>query len=584
MSHDNGGRAFGSQFLVDDYIGSGSMGRVYRGRVRESGESVAIKILREDLSSQPDIVARFIRERQVLRAVQHVNVVGVRDLVVEADQLGIVMDLIEGGDLRHALPTAVSAGYSLYVVAQIADGLGAVHGADVVHRDLKPENILADRWPDGTIRPRLTDFGVSRLISQSMTKVTSLIGTPGYLSPEATRGHSTEAPSDIYALGCITFELLCGRPPFVADNILALMRAHAEDPVPRPPGVPDELWTFIESMLAKQPEDRPTAHEVSGAARHLMESVGDVGPFPMDPAVVPLPDQVIAPPTTSSTPVPSRTVLRTTSTPIPTVLRDTEKSTPALTTPPVTIARNASRSPRRRAVIVGIGAVVAVVATFMVGVMTSRSSNRSTAQQSDSTIERAETSATAAPARVTTTAPSTMNTARTTSPPSPVRAAPIAATPSSKQNKSKSGNLNAVIPSTTYTTPVTTTTQPQPTTTQPRPTTTQPKPTTTQPRPTTTQPKPTTTTTTPPPSVFISKGTRKTTSRCGDASCAWVVVTVSNMSGPYTVTMYDNLDYWGPSGCSYPTSSTTSQGCVFGYPGLQIYVTVNGVQSNILTW
>lgn len=281
----SGGGQFGSQYLLGEQLGSGAMGRVFAGTMRDTGEQVAIKILREDLSSNADVVARFVQERQVLKAIRHPNVVGVRDLVVEGDRLGIIMDLVPGGDMRRAVRLPVNAGEALTMTAQIAAGLEAVHEAGVVHRDLKPENVLVDR-SGGLPHLRITDFGVSRLVGQTLTRVTSLIGTPGYLAPEVAGGERPTPAADVYALGALLFEMVTGRGPFEAENVLALMRAHADDPVPRPEGMPDALWSMVYSMLAKRPEDRPTATEVVRQAQELHPAVTHLGPFPVVAGVV----------------------------------------------------------------------------------------------------------------------------------------------------------------------------------------------------------------------------------------------------------------------------------------------------------
>ncbi len=404
-----GATPFGSRYLLLDPLGSGSMGRVYRGQVRDTGEPVAIKVLRDDLASQPDIVARFIQERQVLRAVNHANVVGVRDLVVEGEQLGIIMDLVTGGDLRTAVRIPLPADEALAIICEVADGLAAVHAANVVHRDLKPENVLADRWPDGRPRPRLTDFGVSRLISQSMTKVTSLIGTPGYLAPESVAGRPTESPADIYALGVMLYEMTCNRPPFVADNVLALIRAHAEDAVPYPTGMPAPLWQLLQSMLAKHPEQRPTALQVAQYSRSLIEGCRGTGPFAVgttDPNVsthpsgadatlirplatpVPTDQTVIRPAVAPAPPPPSSTIVRPISGGIP------RPQLPLTTTAPYSLPAPTARPSRtKRNVIIGAASTL-VVAAAAVGVVLALSGD---GKKSTSAPAGSASSSTAAP-------------------------------------------------------------------------------------------------------------------------------------------------------------------------------------------
>jgi len=274
----DGGVAFGSQYLLGDLVGSGAMGKVYTGRVRDSDEQVAIKILRDDLASDNDLVARFIQERRVIKSIRSPHVVGVRDLVVEGDQLGIVMELVTGGDLRRSVRVPLKVGDALEMVSQVGSGLVAVHGAGVIHRDLKPENVLIDATGNQRVL-KVTDFGVARLVGQTLTRVTSLLGTPGYMAPELARGERPTAAADIYALGAMLFELMTGRPPFVADNVIALLRAHSDDPVPRPEGMPDGLWQFIEALLSKDPQGRPSAEDVVTLSQSLADRFGGEGPF-----------------------------------------------------------------------------------------------------------------------------------------------------------------------------------------------------------------------------------------------------------------------------------------------------------------
>ncbi len=402
-----GGNAFGSRYTIENLIGRGSMGRVYRGLVRDTGEDVAVKVLRDDLASQPEIVARFIQERQVLRAVNHPNVVGVRDLVVEGEQLGIIMDLVTGGDLRTAVATPMPADRALALTAQIADGLAAVHAANVVHRDLKPENVLADRWPDGSLRPRLTDFGVSRLISQSMTKVTSLIGTPGYLSPEAAHGHSVEAPADIYALGVMLYEMVCDRPPFRADNVIALIRAHAEDTVPRPSGMPDSLWSLLHAMLAKEPAQRPTATQVAASARQL--TLTNTGPYtvaaPADNGFDSSATIIRTAPAPAFT-VPTATVLREASASAGPMLSHGNPAPPG--SPPV--SGGPARNRRRRNALIGAGVVLALGAAALAAVVLTSSGGKSdkvstAAAAADTTTPKASSKQQSSSAKSSTSAP-----------------------------------------------------------------------------------------------------------------------------------------------------------------------------------
>ncbi|HEV7648596.1 MAG TPA: protein kinase [Actinophytocola sp.] len=230
------------------------MGQVFAGSDPD-GQQFAFKILRSDLTGNPDVVARFLKERSILTGLRHPNLVGVHDLVVEGDTVAIVMDLVSGGDLRRRLAesgTLLPAEVAR-IGSSVASALAAVHAAGVVHRDVKPENILMD----GST-PRLTDFGISRLARDSEIGRSSLLaGTPQYVAPELAEGEEATPAADLYSLGIVLYELCCGVTPFAGGSMLAVIRQHAEQEPGRPGGVPDPLWDLISWLLRKSPKARP---------------------------------------------------------------------------------------------------------------------------------------------------------------------------------------------------------------------------------------------------------------------------------------------------------------------------------------
>ncbi|MGH3730716.1 MAG: serine/threonine-protein kinase, partial [Micromonosporaceae bacterium] len=261
------GTPLGSRYLLDEVIGTGATGRVWRGRRRDDHSPVAVKVLRADFSAEPDSVVRFLRERTTLRALDHPHLVRVHDLVAEGETLAIVMDLVDGEDLRRLAPRGVlDRAQVLVVLHQVASALAAVHAAGVVHRDVKPENVLVS-WPSGAgaaPRARLTDFGLAWAADGPLvTRASQLVGTPAYVAPELVAGRRAGHPSDVYALGITGYELLAGRRPFHAEHTAALLRAHLDTDPSRPPGLEDHLWELLRRCLAKRPEDRPTASEVA---------------------------------------------------------------------------------------------------------------------------------------------------------------------------------------------------------------------------------------------------------------------------------------------------------------------------------
>ncbi|MFE3603411.1 serine/threonine-protein kinase [Streptomyces sp. NPDC059142] len=280
-------RPVGSKYLLDEPIGRGATGTVWRARQRETagaeaavagqpGETVAIKVLKEELANDADVVMRFLRERSVLLRLTHPNIVRTRDLVVEGDLLALVMDLVEGPDLHRYLrengpfsPVAASL-----LTAQIADALAASHADGVVHRDLKPANVLL-RNDGERLHPMLTDFGIARLAdSPGLTRTHEFVGTPAYVAPESAEGRPQTSAVDIYGAGILLYELVTGQPPFAGSTALEVLHRHLSEEPRRPSTVPEPLWTVIERCLRKDPDQRPSAQNLARALRTVAAGVG----------------------------------------------------------------------------------------------------------------------------------------------------------------------------------------------------------------------------------------------------------------------------------------------------------------------
>lgn len=263
------GQPIGSRYELDEQLGRGAFGSVWRGRVRDTGEAVAIKVLLEELATDPDVVTRFLRERTALVGLRHRSLVAIRDLVVEGDVLALVMQLVEGPDLRVYLRERGTLGpeEAALLVADVADALSVAHAAKIIHRDVKPANVLLQPEAGG-LRPLLTDFGIARLAdAPSVTRTSQVVGTPYYLSPEVISGRKATSAVDIYAAGIMLYELLTGRPPFRGSDAMEVFRAHQTATPQRPQGVSDRLWAVALAALAKDPDRRPLAGELGSRLR-----------------------------------------------------------------------------------------------------------------------------------------------------------------------------------------------------------------------------------------------------------------------------------------------------------------------------
>lgn len=280
-------RKIGSRYTAHQILGRGSAGTVWLGEGPDG--PVAIKLLREDLASDQELVGRFVQERTALLGLEHRHVVSVRDLVVDGDDVALVMDLVRGTDLRTRLERErrLAPEAAVAIVADVADGLAAAHAAGVVHRDVKPENVLLDMQgplgPGGAHPALLTDFGVAKLIdAPKRTRATKIIGTPDYLAPEIVEGLPARAAVDIYALATVLYELLAGFTPFGGGHPGAVLRRHVTETVVPLPGIPDELWQLIVQCLAKAPASRLRASELATRLRELLPALAGLPALEVD--------------------------------------------------------------------------------------------------------------------------------------------------------------------------------------------------------------------------------------------------------------------------------------------------------------
>jgi serine/threonine-protein kinase len=263
------------QYRVTGLLGQGGMGAVYSARHTLLDRPAAVKVLLPEPSKDKEIVTRFINEARAATAIRHPGIVEIYEFGRTSDGVAfIVMEHLQGetlGARRRRGPMRWST--SLALARQIAGALAAAHAKGIVHRDLKPANIFLVPDPEvpGGERIKLLDFGIARLAGSpecpNMTRAGAVIGTPTYMAPEQGRGVAIDARVDLYALGCILFELCTGQPPFVAADYLDILIAHRQQPPPTiaslASGVPQEIEALVQRLLAKSPADRvQTANEV----------------------------------------------------------------------------------------------------------------------------------------------------------------------------------------------------------------------------------------------------------------------------------------------------------------------------------
>jgi eukaryotic-like serine/threonine-protein kinase len=257
----------GGRYELGELLGRGGMAEVRRAVDQRLGRSVAVKQLRTDLAMDPTFQARFRREAQSAAGLNHPTIVAVYDTGEEIDPLTgvsipyIVMELVEGSTLRDVLREGrkILPERAMELTQGILDALSYSHKAGIVHRDIKPANVMLTA--NGGVK--VMDFGIARAVadtSATMTQTAAVIGTAQYLSPEQARGETVDARSDLYSAGCVLYELLLGRPPFVGDSPVSVAYQHVRE-APTPPSQVDseitpEIDAVVLKALAKDPADR----------------------------------------------------------------------------------------------------------------------------------------------------------------------------------------------------------------------------------------------------------------------------------------------------------------------------------------
>lgn len=267
------GSLLGGRYEIVEVLGRGGMGIVYKAYDRVLDEVLAVKVLRRDLTTAPELARRFLSEIKLARRVSHPNVCRIHEYGREGELNYITMAFVEGTDLRQALaqyPEGLPVKDAYDAAIQVARGLHAIHDVGIVHRDLKTPNIMRDS--QGVVR--LMDFGIAKEFgesdSRSVTATGAVMGTPEYMSPEQCRGETLDARSDVYSLGVVIFELFTGQVPFHGDSLMATLFKHIQEPPPFDgplgPRLPPPLVPVLARALAKTRDERfPSAAEMATA-------------------------------------------------------------------------------------------------------------------------------------------------------------------------------------------------------------------------------------------------------------------------------------------------------------------------------
>ena len=251
----------GGRYEIHRRIARGGMADVFLARDSALDRPVAVKVLFPEFATDPAFVERFRREAQAAANLSHPNIVGVYDWGAEAGTYYIVMEYVEGQSLAEVVRQAgpLNPQRAATMAFEVAGALGHAHQRGVVHRDIKPGNVLVST--SGTVK--VTDFGIARALSSpsdELTQAGSVMGTATYFSPEQAQGFQVDARSDLYSLGVVLFEIVCGRPPFVGESPVAIAYKHVQELPPRPSqivaGIPAGLEAIIGRLLAKAPDQR----------------------------------------------------------------------------------------------------------------------------------------------------------------------------------------------------------------------------------------------------------------------------------------------------------------------------------------
>jgi serine/threonine-protein kinase len=291
------GRELAGRYRIVAKLGEGGMGAVYRGEQISLKRAVAVKVLKPELSANPMLLRRFNAEAEVVAKLGHPNTVNIYDFGQDTDgSLYIAMEFIEGRSLRtviqHEAPLPPARAFAIAV--QVAASLADAHAHGIVHRDLKPDNVMMQARGRQRDVVRVLDFGIaklrddSRATQQAMTQAGDMLGTPQYMAPEQIKGETIDGRTDVYALGCMLYEMITARMPFEATSVMAMLSKHLIEEVVAPSvrrpdlAIAPAIDQIILWAVAKNPDQRPATMEQYG--EHLAALLATLPPDPNRPA------------------------------------------------------------------------------------------------------------------------------------------------------------------------------------------------------------------------------------------------------------------------------------------------------------
>jgi len=277
------GRVVG-EYRVAALIGTGGMSEVYEAVHPLMARPVALKVLRPHLRKNFEAARRFVDEARAVSRIRHRGVIDIFSCgTLEGGRPYLVMEHLSGHTLAHELKLRgrLLPFEAVGLTLELLDALEATHRAGLVHRDVKPANVFLAHDGRGRRHVKLLDFGIAKPVApgheiSAQTQAGHVIGTPEYMAPEQARGEPVSAQTDLYALGCVLFELLTGHPPFPAGCAVEVMRHHVCAPVPRVRHVPVEIDALVTWMLAKSPQNRPPS--AAGLSEHFERLLAELEP------------------------------------------------------------------------------------------------------------------------------------------------------------------------------------------------------------------------------------------------------------------------------------------------------------------